>query len=205
VRRAPLPAVPTAVASPAGLRSASPLNPTGSPRQAFWQSPSKHKAGFVTADQLLLCAPARTPCCRARLSANKAPACQDGTGQGTGCVPAVGARARRSPAHCIEYAHLIQWDQERPGEAFDADVEEHLRWVFDKAAARAAHYGIQALPPHVGPGRLPVPCAVAPPLRRQTVGHSPDARLRPSCSVRRRAVPGMTPLTLAQAPAPQAA
>lgn len=50
----------------------------------------------------------------------------------------------RSPAHCIEYAHLIQWDAERPGEAFDADIEEHLRWVFDKAAARAAHYGIQA-------------------------------------------------------------
>ena len=50
----------------------------------------------------------------------------------------------RSPAHCIEYAHLIQWDAERAGEAFDADIEEHLRWVFDKAAARAAHYGIQA-------------------------------------------------------------
>ena len=50
----------------------------------------------------------------------------------------------RSPAHCIEYAHLIQWDAERPGEAFYADIEEHLRWVFDKAAARAAHYGIQA-------------------------------------------------------------
>ncbi|KAK9824971.1 hypothetical protein WJX81_001255 [Elliptochloris bilobata] len=55
------------------------------------------------------------------------------------------AETPRSPAHCIEYAHLIQWYAERPGEAFDADTEEHLRWVFEKAAARAAHYGIQGV------------------------------------------------------------
>ncbi len=58
-------------------------------------------------------------------------------------VTCIAPSERRSPAHCIEYAHLIQWDQERPGEAFDADTEEHLRWVFNKAAERAAHYGIQ--------------------------------------------------------------
>ena len=50
---------------------------------------------------------------------------------------------RRSPAHCIEYVHLIQWGQERPSEDFDADVEEHMAWVFGQAAARAQQYGIQ--------------------------------------------------------------
>ena len=48
----------------------------------------------------------------------------------------------RSAAHCIEYAHLIQWGQERPGEEFDADVEEHMKWVYDKATARAEQFGI---------------------------------------------------------------
>lgn len=49
----------------------------------------------------------------------------------------------RSPAHCIEYAKLILWDHERPGDTFDADEEEHMRWVFDKASARAQEFGIQ--------------------------------------------------------------
>ncbi|KAK9833657.1 hypothetical protein WJX74_002065 [Apatococcus lobatus] len=52
------------------------------------------------------------------------------------------AETPRSPAHCIEYAHLIQWGQERPGHDFDADVEEHMRWVYDEALKRAAKFGI---------------------------------------------------------------
>ena len=48
----------------------------------------------------------------------------------------------RSAPHCIEYAHLIQWGQERPGEEFDADIEEHMRWVFEKATKRADEFGI---------------------------------------------------------------
>jgi ubiquitin-activating enzyme E1 C len=51
--------------------------------------------------------------------------------------------ARRSAAHCIEYAHLIQWQHERGAEDFDADAEEHMRWVYDKALARAQQFGIQ--------------------------------------------------------------
>lgn len=50
----------------------------------------------------------------------------------------------RSAAHCIEYAHLILWGQERRGEEFDADEEEHMQWVFTKALARAEEFGIQA-------------------------------------------------------------
>lgn len=49
----------------------------------------------------------------------------------------------RSPAHCIEYAHLILWGTERPGLEFDADCEEHMNWVFDHALQRAQQYGIQ--------------------------------------------------------------
>ena len=49
----------------------------------------------------------------------------------------------RSPAHCIEYAKLMLWEHERPGDTFDADEEEHMRWVFDKASTRAQEFGIQ--------------------------------------------------------------
>jgi NEDD8-activating enzyme E1 len=40
------------------------------------------------------------------------------------------AETPRSAAHCIEYAHLILWDQQRPGVRFDADNEEHMQWVW---------------------------------------------------------------------------
>ncbi len=91
---------------------------------------------------------------------------------------------RRSPAHCIEYAKIIQWPKERPDDSFDAggtscltvwlhaclpyaataapltvgghcslcsitsppspaDCEEHMKWIYDKALARAAEFGIQ--------------------------------------------------------------
>ena len=50
---------------------------------------------------------------------------------------------RRSPAHCIEWAKLIAWTSQRAGEDFDADVEEHMRWVYDQALARAEQFGIQ--------------------------------------------------------------
>jgi hypothetical protein len=39
--------------------------------------------------------------------------------------------------------HLIQWGELRPGEEFDTDNEEHMRWMFNRAAERAANYGIQ--------------------------------------------------------------
>ena len=51
--------------------------------------------------------------------------------------------ACRSPAHCIEYAKLILWEHERPGDTFDADEEEHMKWVFDRASTRAQEFGIQ--------------------------------------------------------------
>jgi NEDD8-activating enzyme E1 len=38
------------------------------------------------------------------------------------------AETPRSPAHCIEYAHLILWDRMHD-EEFDSDNEEHMMWV----------------------------------------------------------------------------
>lgn len=55
------------------------------------------------------------------------------------------AETPRSPAHCIEWAKLIQWEAKRSGEDFEADVEEHMRWVFDQATARAQQFGIQGV------------------------------------------------------------
>lgn len=48
----------------------------------------------------------------------------------------------RSAPHCIEYAHLILWGKERPTEDFDPDIEEHMKWVHDKAVQRAEQFGI---------------------------------------------------------------
>ncbi|CAI5955388.1 unnamed protein product [Closterium sp. NIES-64] len=52
------------------------------------------------------------------------------------------AETPRSPAHCIEYAHLIQWGEERPGESFDADNLEHIQWIYHKALIRAQQHSI---------------------------------------------------------------
>lgn len=49
----------------------------------------------------------------------------------------------RTPAHCIEYAHLIKWSHERQEEEFDADNEEHMTWVYNNALTRAKQYGIE--------------------------------------------------------------
>lgn len=49
----------------------------------------------------------------------------------------------RTPAHCIEYAHLIKWSHERQEEEFDADNEEHMTWVYNNALERAKQYGIE--------------------------------------------------------------
>ncbi|KAL2613778.1 hypothetical protein R1flu_025470 [Riccia fluitans] len=55
------------------------------------------------------------------------------------------AETPRSPAHCIEYVHLIQWGQDRPGETFDADNTEHMKWIFEQAARRAEQYNINGV------------------------------------------------------------
>jgi NEDD8-activating enzyme E1 len=48
----------------------------------------------------------------------------------------------RQPEHCIEWAHLIAWEQQRPDETLDPDDPSHLAWLHTTALTRAAHFHI---------------------------------------------------------------
>ncbi|XVE81958.1 hypothetical protein DITRI_Ditri15bG0108400 [Diplodiscus trichospermus] len=52
------------------------------------------------------------------------------------------AETPRNAAHCIEYAHLIKWDEVHSGKAFDPDNPDHMKWVYDEAVKRAELFGI---------------------------------------------------------------
>ncbi|RYR11889.1 hypothetical protein Ahy_B04g069408 isoform B [Arachis hypogaea] len=52
------------------------------------------------------------------------------------------AETPRTAAHCIEYAHLIKWNEAHGGTAFDPDNPQHMKWVYDEAAKRAELFGI---------------------------------------------------------------
>ncbi|KAL0918633.1 hypothetical protein M5K25_010652 [Dendrobium thyrsiflorum] len=52
------------------------------------------------------------------------------------------AETPRTPAHCIEYAHLIKWDEVHSGKTFDPDDPEHMQWVYTEAVKRAELFGI---------------------------------------------------------------
>ncbi|KAF8401652.1 hypothetical protein HHK36_012598 [Tetracentron sinense] len=52
------------------------------------------------------------------------------------------AETPRTAAHCIEYAHLIKWDEVHSGKAFDPDDSEHMQWVYAEAVKRADLFGI---------------------------------------------------------------
>lgn len=48
----------------------------------------------------------------------------------------------RQPEHCIEWAKIIAWEEERKDETVDNDDPEHIQWLYQKALARAEHFGI---------------------------------------------------------------
>lgn len=48
----------------------------------------------------------------------------------------------RQPEHCIEWAHIIAWEQEKPFPNLDKDDPEHITWLYQKASARAEEFGI---------------------------------------------------------------
>ena len=48
----------------------------------------------------------------------------------------------RQPQHCIEWAHIIAWEEERPNDTLDNDDPAHITWLYQKASARAAEFGI---------------------------------------------------------------
>lgn len=55
------------------------------------------------------------------------------------------AETPRTAAHCIEYAHLIKWDEVHSGKSFDPDNPEHMQWVYLEASKRAELFGIQGV------------------------------------------------------------
>ncbi|EOO04330.1 putative nedd8-activating enzyme e1 catalytic subunit protein [Phaeoacremonium minimum UCRPA7] len=48
----------------------------------------------------------------------------------------------RQPEHCIEWAHIIAWDQEKPFPKLDKDDPEHIQWLYQKALIRAMQFKI---------------------------------------------------------------
>lgn len=50
----------------------------------------------------------------------------------------------RLPEHCIQYVQLLEWDKhfDRP---MDKDSPDDMNWVFERAKARAAEYGIEGV------------------------------------------------------------
>lgn len=48
----------------------------------------------------------------------------------------------RQPAHCIEWAHIIAWEEHRKDDALDTDDPEHITWLYQKALARAQEFNI---------------------------------------------------------------
>ncbi|KAL2161609.1 hypothetical protein VTH06DRAFT_8171 [Thermothelomyces fergusii] len=48
----------------------------------------------------------------------------------------------RQPEHCVEWAHVIAWDQEKPFPQLDKDDPRHVEWLYRKALQRAEEFNI---------------------------------------------------------------
>ena len=51
----------------------------------------------------------------------------------------------RQPQHCIEWAHIIKWEEERKDITLDTDDPEHITWLYKIALARAQEFNIQGV------------------------------------------------------------
>lgn len=51
----------------------------------------------------------------------------------------------RQPQHCIEWAHIIAWEEQRKGDTLDTDDPEHITWLYRKALTRAEEFNIQGV------------------------------------------------------------
>ncbi|KFG87491.1 hypothetical protein MANI_025424 [Metarhizium anisopliae] len=60
----------------------------------------------------------------------------------------------RQPEHCIEWAHVIAWEEEKPFPSLDKDEPEHVTWIYQKALARAQEFGISGVTYSVTQGTI---------------------------------------------------
>ncbi|KIX98729.1 uncharacterized protein Z520_05190 [Fonsecaea multimorphosa CBS 102226] len=51
----------------------------------------------------------------------------------------------RQPQHCIEWAHIIAWEEQRKGETLDTDDPEHISWLYTTALKRANEFNISGV------------------------------------------------------------
>jgi ubiquitin-activating enzyme E1 C len=51
----------------------------------------------------------------------------------------------RQPQHCIEWAHIIAWEEHRKDDTLDTDDPEHITWLYQKALARAKEFNIEGV------------------------------------------------------------
>lgn len=51
----------------------------------------------------------------------------------------------RQPQHCIEWAHIIAWEEERKDITLDTDDPEHITWLYQKALKRAQEFNISGV------------------------------------------------------------
>lgn len=51
----------------------------------------------------------------------------------------------RQPQHCIEWAHIIKWEEDRKDVILDTDDPEHITWLYKIALSRAKEYDISGV------------------------------------------------------------
>ena len=51
----------------------------------------------------------------------------------------------RQPQHCIEWAHIIKWEEERKDMTLDTDDPEHITWLYETALGRAKEFNISGV------------------------------------------------------------
>ncbi|KAK2606171.1 NEDD8 activating enzyme [Conoideocrella luteorostrata] len=51
----------------------------------------------------------------------------------------------RQPEHCVEWAHIIAWEEEKPFPELDKDDPEHITWLYQRALKRAQEFGISGV------------------------------------------------------------
>ncbi|OCT49316.1 NEDD8-activating enzyme E1 catalytic subunit [Cladophialophora carrionii] len=48
----------------------------------------------------------------------------------------------RQPQHCIEWAHIVAWEEQRKNDTLDTDNPEHISWLYSTALKRAQEFNI---------------------------------------------------------------